>query len=139
MAKKRVITTSTPENGAEVKGGVGRFFERRFLCIVARVVLTSGTLEALSAWGETQTWDEGIHLSAGYAYLTRGDFRWNQEHPPLAKLVSGLPLLLFHPQLPVNSDGWRKLDETQMGIDFLYHNDAPADWLLFAGRSATML
>jgi Dolichyl-phosphate-mannose-protein mannosyltransferase len=139
MAKKRVIlTTSTPENGAEVKG-VGRFFERRFWSIVAAVVLTSGTLETLSAWGETQTWDEGIHLSAGYAYLTRGDFRWNQEHPPLAKLVSALPLLLFHPELPTSSDGWRKLDETQMGIDFLYKNHAPADWLLFAGRSVTML
>jgi hypothetical protein len=140
MAKKRVIlATSTPENDAEVKGTLGPFFERWFWGIMAAVILTSGTLEALSALRETQTWDEGIHLSAGYAYLTRSDFRWNQEHPPLAKLLSALPLLIFHPELPLNAESWRKLDETQMGIDFLYHNQTSADSLLFAGRSATML
>jgi hypothetical protein len=140
MANKRVIlTTSTPENSAEVKRVVGRFFERRFWAIIAAVVLTSGATETLSALGETQTWDEGIHLSAGYAYLTRSDFRWNQEHPPLAKLLSALPLIGFHPELPVNAESWRNLDETQMGIDFLYHNHASADSLLFAGRAVTMV
>jgi hypothetical protein len=140
MAKERVILeTSTPENAAEVKGVVGKFFERRFWGVVAAIILVSGTIEALSALGETQSWDEGIHLSAGYAYLTRSDFRWNQEHPPLAKLLSALPLLLFHPKLPLNAECWRKLDETQMGIDFLYHNHTSADSLLFAGRAMTML
>jgi Dolichyl-phosphate-mannose-protein mannosyltransferase len=140
MARTRVIlTTSTTENRAEVKGVAARFFERRFWGIVAAVIVTSGTAAVLSALRETQTWDEGIHLSAGYAYLTRSDFRWNQEHPPLAKLLSALPLLFFHPELPVSTEGWRKLDETQMGIDFLYHNRASADLLLFAGRSMTML
>jgi Dolichyl-phosphate-mannose-protein mannosyltransferase len=140
MAKKRVIlATSTPENRAEVKGVVGRFFEQHFWGIVAAVILISGALETLSALRETQTWDEGIHLSAGYAYLTRSDFRWNQEHPPLAKLLSALPLLFFHAELPVTAASWRKLDETQMGIDFLYHNQTSADSLLFAGRSVTIL
>src|SRR5215469_13794910 len=135
MAKTRVIlATSTTENRAEVKGVAASFFKRRFWGIVAAVIVTSGTLEVLSALRETQTWDEGIHLSAGYAYLTRSDFRWNQEHPPLAKLLSAFPLLLFHPELPTQSEGWRKLDETQMGIDFLYHNHASADSLLFLGR-----
>ena len=118
---------------------MGRFLEARFWGVVAALALASGAVEALSALQETQTWDEGIHLSAGYAYLTRGDFRWNQEHPPLAKLLSALPLLAFHAELPVGGEGWRKLDETQMGIDFLYHNRAPADSLLFAARTATML
>lgn len=140
MAKTRVILeTSTTENRAEVKGVAARFLERRFWGIVAAVIVTSGTLEVLSALRETQTWDEGIHLSAGYAYLTHSDFRWNQEHPALAKLLSALPLLLFHPELPTTGEGWRKLDETQMGIDFLYHNRASADSLLFAARSVTML
>src|SRR6516225_3676148 len=39
MAKKRVIlATSTPENGAEVKGVVGSLFERHFWAIVAAVI-----------------------------------------------------------------------------------------------------
>jgi hypothetical protein len=140
MAKTRVIlATSTTENRAEVKGVTARFLKPRFWGIVAAVIVTSGTLEVRSALRETQTWDEGIHLSAGYAYLTRSDFRWNQEHPPLTKLLSALPLLFFHPTLPVNTEGWRKLDETQMVIDFLYHNHVSADSLLFAGRIVIML
>ena len=98
-----------------------------------------GALEVSSALGETQTWDEGIHLAAGYAYWTRGDFRWNPEHPPLAKLISALPLILLRPELPVHGSAWTRRDETQMGIDFLYGNRAPADTMLLAARSMTIL
>src|SRR5579864_4836041 len=113
--------------------------ERRFWLLVSGIVLAAGTLEVSSALGETQTWDEGIHISAGYAYLTRGDYRWNVEHPPLAKLMSALPLTMFHLQLPVAESAWKKLDETTVGIDFLYRNRAPADSILFASRSMTIL
>jgi hypothetical protein len=106
---------------------------------VAAIVAVCGTLEVFSAREETQTWDEGIHISAGYAYLTAGDFRWNQEHPPLAKLMSALPLWFLKPTLPVGSEGWRKQDETQVGIDLLYQNRVSAETLLLAARSMTML
>src|SRR5215469_1459653 len=111
----------------------------RFWAAVAAIALTSGALAVTSALEETQTWDEGIHISAGYAYLTRGDYRWNQEHPPLAKLMSALPLIFFDLKLPVRSAGWKKLDETQVGIDFLYDNREPADSILFAARSMMIL
>ncbi len=141
-----IAKPSRTETGAEVKGEVARFLERWFWLLLALMVGGSGVLAVTSAIGETQTWDEGIHIAAGYAYLTRGDFRWNQEHPPLAKLMSALPLLPLGLQLPVETPGWAKLDETQMGIDFLYHNRAflhyngiGADTVLLAARSATML
>jgi Dolichyl-phosphate-mannose-protein mannosyltransferase len=141
-----ITKSSTAKTGAEVKGMVARFLERWFWLLLAALVAGSGVLEVASALGETQTWDEGIHIAAGYAYLTRGDFRWNQEHPPLAKLMSALPLLRLGLELPVETPGWGKLDETQMGIDFLYHNRAflhhngiGADTILIRARSATML
>src|SRR5262245_48347 len=40
------------------------------------------------------TTDEPVHLSAGYSYWQTRDFRLNREHPPLAKLVAALPLLV---------------------------------------------
>jgi hypothetical protein len=40
------------------------------------------------------TFDEGVHLTAGYAYWTTGDFRLNEEHPPLMKLLWALPAVL---------------------------------------------
>ena len=73
---------------------------RVFWPVVACVVASVGVLEVRSALGETQTWDEGIHISAGYTYLARGDYSWNVEHPPLVKLVSALPLFVFNEGAP---------------------------------------
>lgn len=39
------------------------------------------------------TYDESLHLFAGYSHLKWGDFRVNPEHPPLAKILAALPLL----------------------------------------------
>jgi 4-amino-4-deoxy-L-arabinose transferase-like glycosyltransferase len=140
METKRIlISPSTAEIDAEVKQARRNPLERWFWLVVPLVILVSAALQIYSVAGECQTWDEGIHIASGYAYLTRGDFRWNQEHPPLVKLVSALPLLLAHPQLPVDTDGWRKLDETQVGVSFLYHNQTSADTLLLTSRGTTIL
>ena len=47
----------------------------------------------MQARRESQTWDEGCHILAGYSYWTRGDFGVNREHPPLVKLLASFPLL----------------------------------------------
>ncbi|HEY7388350.1 MAG TPA: glycosyltransferase family 39 protein [Bryobacteraceae bacterium] len=145
-----MANTSTTNSEAKVKrAGTGGWVRTRFGTealprflfwpVLAVIVIAAGALELASAVQETQTWDEGIHISAGYAYLTRGDFRWNQEHPPLAKLVAALPLLPLRLELPLHEPSWKKLDETQMGIDFLYHNGAPADTILMTARGSVML
>jgi hypothetical protein len=48
------------------------------------------------------TFDEGVHLTAGYSYWVTGDFRLNAEDPPLLKLLWALPLVLGDaPKYPV--------------------------------------
>lgn len=42
---------------------------------------------------KSPTFDETLHLFAGYSYLKWGDFGINPEHPPLAKVVAALSLL----------------------------------------------
>jgi len=103
------------------------------------LILVAGILEVTSALGETQTWDEGIHMVSGYTYLRLGDYSWNPEHPPLAKIMSALPLAVLHPDLPTSGEGWGRHDQTRFGIDFLYRNRLPADTILFAARAMTML
>jgi len=106
---------------------------------VAAILAIVGTLEVRSARGETQTWDEGIHISAGYSYWKLGDFSWNVEHPPLVKLASTLPLVLMGLTAePNGADGKRK-DQVRYGVDFLYKNRRDADSILFAARSANIL
>ena len=42
--------------------------------------------------------DEFIHIPSGHRYLVEKDFTLNPEHPPLAKLLASLPLLLLSVQ-----------------------------------------
>src|SRR5450759_5381840 len=71
--------------------GSGMTIRHLFWPAVASILAIVGALEVRSARGESQTWDEGIHISAGYSYLKFGDYSWNVEHPPLVKMVSALP------------------------------------------------
>jgi len=117
----------------------GMTLDRLFWPVVGLIAVSAGLLEVRSAMGETQTWDEGIHISAGYAYLTRGDYSWNMEHPPLVKMMSAVPLLFLGLEAkPYQPDGKRK-DQVRYGIDFLYGNRRHADTILIAARSATIL
>ena len=43
---------------------------------------------------ESVTFDEIAHIGAGVSYLQKLDLRMNEEHPPLAKVVAALPLVL---------------------------------------------
>lgn len=47
------------------------------------------------------TSDEVDHLHAAYRYWQCNDFGWNPEHPPLVKIVAGLPLEFMHINDPI--------------------------------------
>jgi hypothetical protein len=40
--------------------------------------------------------DELVHIPSAHRYLIAGDFRFNPEHPPLAKLWAAMPLPFVH-------------------------------------------
>ena len=52
--------------------------------------------------------DDSMHMPAGYSYLLTHDYRLNQEHPPLIKLLSGLGVLRVRPEFPFDSPGWEQ-------------------------------
>lgn len=92
----------------------------------------------LSIRQESQTWDEGIYLGAGYSYWKTGDFRINPQSAPLDKLIVALPLLPLDLDVPVGDPSWKTRDEVGFGNRFLYDNRLPADTILFLGRSTTI-
>jgi predicted membrane-bound dolichyl-phosphate-mannose-protein mannosyltransferase len=92
-----------------------------------------------SAIQETQTFDEGFHLAAGYSYLKTGDYTLNREHPPLSKLLCALPLLAMNPALPVNDPAWKSGNLMQIADLFLYENRVGADRMLLAARLMTIV
>lgn len=56
-------------------------------------VLAYFGLEMGSAPQRSATYDEPIHLMAGYAALARGDYRIDPTHPPFLRMWAALPLL----------------------------------------------
>ena len=121
--------------GTSAITGAGRWF---WPAVVALLLWTT-VVRVVSALEETQTWDEGFHLAAGYSYLRTGDYRMRTENPPLGKLLNALPLLLWNPVVPTQDRSWQEAKLVEFGSVFLYQNRVSADQLLFAARCVTML
>jgi hypothetical protein len=74
--------------------------DRRPAAAAALLVAAFFTLTLASSRQASLTWDEPSFLSAGYAYLTQGEFRFNPSHPPLAQDLVAAPLLLLGLRAP---------------------------------------
>jgi len=59
------------------------------LLLILMAVLAGGAVSR-----ESITIDEVAHLGAGVSYLQKLDFRMNEEHPPLAKVLAAIPLVV---------------------------------------------
>ncbi|MGD0221651.1 MAG: glycosyltransferase family 39 protein [Terriglobia bacterium] len=53
-----------------------------------------GFLAGGAALRESVTFDEVAHIGAGVSYIQKLDMRFNEEHPPLAKVIAAFPLVL---------------------------------------------
>lgn len=85
------------------------------------------------------TYDEALHLAAGYSYLATRDFRLEPQNPPLVKELLALPLFLVH-RLPFDPDpkGWHDGNDFYVGQDFLYRSALPADQMLLLSRGLNL-
>jgi 4-amino-4-deoxy-L-arabinose transferase-like glycosyltransferase len=63
------------------------------LC-AAGLLLLMALLAGGAAWRESVTVDEVAHVGAGVSYLQKLDYRMNEEHPPLAKVLAAIPLVI---------------------------------------------
>jgi len=50
-------------------------------------------------WDDSPTYDEIVTPAVGYAELFTGDFTLVDDHPPLIRILTALPLLLLHPSV----------------------------------------
>ncbi|MBY0458255.1 MAG: phospholipid carrier-dependent glycosyltransferase [Gemmataceae bacterium] len=82
------------------------------------------------------TFDEGVHLAAGYSYWTTGRFELNREDPPLLKLLWALPVVLGDgPPYPINTARETNNDHWAVANALLYNSGrAPGELLTPARR-----
>ena len=121
----------------------------RFFFTLAAVLLLA--LMALLAGGaarrESVTFDEIAHIGAGVSYLQKLDMRMNEEHPPLAKVVAALPLVLSGAQADYSHLSWtfsnkifyQYLGEWVFGHWFLMRWNDPYSTLLWARASMLVM
>ncbi len=102
--------------------------------VLVFVGLSAGTLTRKSA-----TYDEPVHLTAGYLALHDGDYRVDPSHPPFMRMWAALPLLLMR-GAPADvstidsagDDNWLR-EVPHYSSQFLYGR-SDADELLQAAR-----
>jgi len=118
----------------------------KILLVVLLLIELAAQLYLSSA--DSQTTDEAVHVSAGYTYWTKGDYRFNPEHPPLVKLLSALPLVFMDLKTPDDAiywsksgdffyDNWR--ENRAYGEDFFYALGNNAKAMVFWSRLASVL
>ncbi len=63
--------------------------------LVVLLVVAAAIFLFNSAIGDSAIFDETAHIVAGYNYVQHLDYRFNPEHPPLIKDLSGLSVWLW--------------------------------------------
>jgi len=111
----------------------------RIALVLALFAIVFIALALFSYTRESATWDEPQHLTAGYAALTRLDFRIDTEHPPLVRMWAALPLALST-GIRFDEAGayWQQGPQWYFCHQFLYR-DNNADWMLYRARFMIVL
>src|SRR6202162_3472068 len=65
-----------------------------FSFVAGVLLILMAVLAGGAALRESVTVDEVAHIGAGLSYVQKLDLRLNEEHPPLAKVLAALPLVL---------------------------------------------
>lgn len=110
-AQLRQAQNGTPISAAAIESrgtALGRAVRPRGATLPALAILAVMGAVLLSTLARTGiTNDEIVHIPAGYIALATGDFRPNNEQPPLPKLLAALPLLPLHLTIPPpSSEPW---------------------------------
>ncbi len=111
---------------------------KKHLIVCTILSLLFGIL-LFEAYTDSGTYDEIAHITAGYTYLFRHDFRLYPDNPPLIKMISVLPWGLYNKSIhfPGNSPYYQEnksIDQWSFGREFLYKSGNNADELIFLAR-----
>jgi len=109
-----------------------------FIFLIFSLLLTTSSIK------ESPSGDELAHIFSGYSYVKTGEWRFNLEHPPLIKDLSGMSLRFFeNPVFPnelfnnikAGFWGW----QWEMGGKLIYEINNNSDLLLFLARFPVMV
>lgn len=96
------------------------------------------TMALIGVAHDSGTYDEHVHITAGYSYWAFDDYRLNPENGNLAQRIVALPLVLRGSTKSVfptrDQRAWHVSDVWTLSDQFFYAPGHDADALLFAAR-----
>jgi 4-amino-4-deoxy-L-arabinose transferase-like glycosyltransferase len=107
------------------------------------VVFLTFLVATFSASTDSITTDEVPHITAGYSYLTSQRMLLNLEHPPLAKVLSAIPLTTLHLNPPSLEESAQKVRseglpswmlQWEWGFPLLFDQDIGPQTTVFLAR-----
>jgi hypothetical protein len=109
----------------------------RFVWLVAILLsILHGALAVTAAMQKSPTFDEPTHLTAGYSYWVKNDFRLDPENGNLPARWAAVPLLFSQPKFPPNENAsWKQGDVGRVSQQFLYGIGNDSDRLLLQSRT----
>jgi hypothetical protein len=93
----------TPSSQNEANESPRFKYAPAFACLLLALM---GFLAGGAALRESVTFDEVADIGAGVSYWQKLDLRFNEEHPPLAKYVAAIPLLLRRTRADYSHISW---------------------------------
>ncbi len=104
------------------------------LILTGHAMLSWRAINNLSA-----TFDEPMHVAAGYSYWARGDMRLDPNNPPLAKMLLTAPLLIQPASASWTTREWQGGFHYAFGERFFYWSGNDADAMLASARSVNLM
>jgi 4-amino-4-deoxy-L-arabinose transferase-like glycosyltransferase len=116
-----------PTNEIDAAQGRRRIF---FSIAAAALLVLMGVLMGGSVRRESVTFDEVPHIGAGVSYLQEFDLRMNPEHPPLAKVLAAVPLVIRGTHADYSSPEWTLSREffASIGLEHVWGDWVVARW-----------
>jgi 4-amino-4-deoxy-L-arabinose transferase-like glycosyltransferase len=91
---------------SSMKNAHGKLTSMAAILLLAFMAILAGG----AALRESVTIDEVAHVGAGVSYVQKLDLRLNEEHPPLAKVLAALPLVIRGTRADYSHISWTASD-----------------------------
>lgn len=108
--------------------------------VVTMLLVLHFTLAITSVVNKCNTTDEIAHLTAGYSYWIKNDYRLHPENGNLPQRWAALPLLTLSLEFPsTDSDEWSVSNVWMMGHQFFFELGNEIEFMLWEGRAMIAL
>ncbi len=116
--------------------------DKKITYLLVSALLVVFALQAIfSLLQKSPTDDEPRKISAGYSHLIKRDLRMNQDHPPLIKIWTALPLVFLDLDGKFETEAFQEgmSSQQEYSNDFIYNNKVSTEKIILFARTPIVI